>query len=74
MRNTQSGGTIIEALTLLGCYIIFDFKVYAHIDSIALLYLTVSVIKKKKYLDKSDLGSQFPAAGPHSRVVGVAGT
>lgn len=47
MRNTQSGGTIIEALTLLGCYIVFDFKVYAHIDSIALLYLTVSVIKKK---------------------------
>lgn len=48
MRNTQSGGTIIEALTLLGCYIIFNFKMCTHIDSIALLYLTVSVIKKKE--------------------------
>lgn len=74
MRNTQSGGAITEAQTLLGCSIIFDFKVYAHIDSIALLYLTVSVIKKKMYPDKSDLGSQFPAAGHHSRVVRVAGT
>lgn len=48
MRNTQSGGTIVEAQTVLGCYIIFDFKGYAHIDSVALLYLTVSVSTRTK--------------------------